>query len=134
LDNEPATALHGPDKEFLEKAAKVGITQENWDDGTSAKLTMHNAYRFTYSVEMRRGSYVHDIGKATGLDLTKLTGADVDGDYPLDIIIRDRLNTESLVLLKNGELVDEYYWNGMDKNHKHIQMSITKSFTCSRSC
>lgn len=129
LDNEPATALHSPDNEFLEEAAKIGITQENWDNGASAKLTMQNAYRFTYSVEMQKGSYVHDLGKPTGLDLSKLTGFDVDGEHPLDIIIRDRLNTESLVILKNGKLVDEYYWNGMHKNHTHLQMSVTKSFT-----
>ena len=130
IDNEAVTMiLHSPDIEFLEKAAIFGITQENWDSGASAKLTMQNAYRFTYNVEMRKSSYIHDLGKPTGFNLSRVTGVDVDGNHPLDIIIRDRLNTESLVILKNGKLIDEYYWNGMNKDHLHLQMSVTKSFT-----
>ena len=78
---------------------------------------------------MQNGSFVHDIGQASGFNLSKLNGFDVDGEHPLDIIIRDRLNTEALVILKNGQLVDEYYWNGMNKESTHIQRSITKSFT-----
>ena len=42
------TTLYGPDRKFIEAASAVGVTQKNWDSGKSAKLTMQNAYRFTY--------------------------------------------------------------------------------------
>ena len=47
--NASATTLHAPDQIFLESAKPFGITQQNWDNGKSAKLTLQNAYRFTYS-------------------------------------------------------------------------------------
>ena len=124
-----ATTFHAPDQEFLDKVAQVGITQANWDSGKNAKLVMQNAYRFTNYVELENGEFVHDLGKAEGFDLSKVQGYDFDGALAMDELLRDRLNTEALVILKNGKLVDEYYWSGMDKDSTHLQMSITKSFT-----
>lgn len=124
-----AATLNKPDTDFLASAEAVGITQKNWDNGVLARTTMINAYKFTPHVELETGKFVHDIGKASGFDLTKLTGRDIDGEYSLDVIIRDRLNTDALVIMKDGKLVDEFYWNGMDKDRTHLMMSITKSFT-----
>ncbi|WP_104046446.1 serine hydrolase domain-containing protein [Vibrio jasicida] len=124
-----AVTLHKPDAEFISNVALAGITLENWDNGQSAKLTMKNAYKFTHSVEMEKGDWTHDLGKAKGFDLDKPTAFDFDGELPMTQILRDRLNAESLVLLKDGELVDEYYWSGMNKDRTHIMMSVTKSFT-----
>ncbi|MPY26547.1 serine hydrolase [Shewanella psychropiezotolerans] len=124
-----ATTLHTPDQEFIDLAGQYGVTQENWDSGKNAKLTMQNAYRFTSYVEMENGAFIHDMGKASGLDLSRIYGHDIDGPIAMDILIRDRLNQEALVILKDGKLVDEYYWNGMSKYSTHLMMSITKSFT-----
>lgn len=124
-----AKQIQKPDEAFINNAAIAGITQENWDSGKSAKLTMKHAYRFTHSVELSTGEYLHDIGQASGFDLDSVQAHDVDGPHPMSVILRDRLNQESLVILKNGKLVDEYYWNGMNKDATHIQRSITKSFT-----
>lgn len=124
-----AATLVKPDRDFIDTAATVGVTLENWDSGKAAKLTMKNAYRFTHSMKMEKGTFVHDLGDAKGFDLDSFSARDVDGVHPLSVIIRDRLNQESLVILKNGQLVDEYYWSGMDKDQTHLMMSITKSFT-----
>jgi hypothetical protein len=124
-----AKEVHKPDVEFIQKVAQVGITQANWDSGKAAKLTIKNAYRFTHHVELSKGEYTHDIGQASGFDLNSMTAQDFDGEQPMSVILRDRLNQESLVILKNGQLVDEYYWSGMHKDHSHLMMSVTKSFT-----
>ncbi|ABV36452.1 conserved hypothetical protein [Shewanella sediminis HAW-EB3] len=124
-----ATTQHAPDKAFLDAAAQVGITQANWDTGSNAKLNMQNAYRFTHYLEMKNGPFIHDMGKPQDFDLTKVQGHDIDGPIAMDELLRDRLNTEAVVILKDGQLVNEYYWSGMDKNSTHLQMSITKSFT-----
>ncbi|CAM4136308.1 serine hydrolase domain-containing protein [Vibrio agarivorans] len=124
-----AIELHQPDRDYIEASTAVGVSQSNWDSGQSAKLTFKNAYRYTYNLEMSKGEFTHDLGKAKGFDLTGVKGHDVDGELPMDVLLRDRLNIESLVLLKDGQLVDEYYWSGMDKDHLHLMMSVTKSFT-----
>ncbi|MCL1036072.1 beta-lactamase family protein [Shewanella submarina] len=124
-----ASSFHGPDKAFLAQAEAVGVTQQNWDSGKNAKLTMQHAWRFTHHYVLEKGEYVHHLGEASGLDLTKLAALDVDGVHPMDVIIRDRLNQEALVILKDGKLVDEYYFNGLSQSSTHLQMSVTKSFT-----
>ncbi|MGF1753435.1 beta-lactamase family protein [Vibrio makurazakiensis] len=124
-----AKEIQKPDAEFIQKVAHAGITQDNWDSGKAAKLTMKNAYRFTHHVELSKSEYTHDIGKASGFDLNSVTAQDFDGEQPMSIILRDRLNQESLVILKNGQLVDEFYWSGMHKDRTHLMMSVTKSFT-----
>lgn len=124
-----AVETYKPDEEFIKQTSAMGITQANWDNGRSAKLTFKHAYRFTYSEKMSHGKFVHDLGQASGFDLSVLTGADIDGELPMDQMLRDRLNMESLVLLKDGKLVDEYYWSGMNKDQTHLMMSVTKSFT-----
>ncbi|WP_394138637.1 serine hydrolase domain-containing protein [Vibrio chagasii] len=124
-----AKQIQEPDAEFIQKVAHAGITQDNWDSGKAAKLTMKNAYRFTHHVELATSEYTHDIGKASGFDLNSVTAQDFDGEQTMPVILRDRLNQESLVILKNGQLVDEYYWSGMHKDQTHLMMSVTKSFT-----
>lgn len=124
-----ATTFNTPDQAFIRQAEKVGVTQQNWDSGNNAKLTMQHAYRFTHHYVLQKGEFVHDLGEASGLDLTRLAALDVDGVHPMDVIIRDRLNQEALVILKDGKLVDEYYFNGLSKSSTHLQMSVTKSFT-----
>ncbi|MBC7004836.1 serine hydrolase [Photobacterium sp. BZF1] len=124
-----ALEVHGPDKAFVEQTSALGIDQSNWDSGKSAKLTFKHAYRFTHHIDMEKGTFAHDLGKAQGFDLKSVTASDLDGEFDLETIIRDRLNIESLVLVKNGQLVDEYYWSGMNKDQTHLQMSVTKSFT-----
>lgn len=124
-----ALEVSPPDSQFVEKAAALGVTQLNWDGGRSAKLTLKHAYKFTHNVTMEKGEFVHDLGKASGFDLTSVKASDIDGPLPMDQLLRDRLNIESLVLLKNGQLVDEYYWSGMHKDQTHLMMSVTKSFT-----
>ncbi len=125
-----AATLHGPDQEFIDTTSQFGITQENWDSGVNAKITMQNAYKFTNFMEMTDGDKpVHDLGDARGLDLKALTALDLDGEYDMETIARDRMSLSSLVVLKDGDLVDEYYWNGQDVDRTHLQMSQTKSFT-----
>ncbi|WP_062270235.1 serine hydrolase domain-containing protein [Endozoicomonas arenosclerae] len=125
-----AVTYHPVDTEFVKQAAELNITQQNWDSGSAAKLTLRNAYRFTPYMEITKNdSFTHDLGKAKGLDLKRLRSKDLDGEYNLEVILRDRMNTESMVITRNGQLIDEYFWNGNDKNSTHLQMSISKSFT-----
>lgn len=125
-----AATLIAPDQDFIDTTAQFGISQENWDLGANAKITLQNAYKYTYAMEMSAGDKpVHDLGAAKGLDLKAVTALDLDGEYDIETFARDRMSLTSLVVLKDGDLVDEFYWNGHDKDRTHLQMSQTKSFT-----
>ncbi|MGJ7094393.1 serine hydrolase domain-containing protein [Vibrio hannami] len=124
-----AVEVHKPDAAFLEQVGAIGITQDNWDRENES-LTYQQAYKFTHHIKMNTGDYVWNLGETKQLlDLDKLTGHDFDGEYPLSTIIPFRLKMESLVVLKDGELVHEQYWNGMHKAKTHLEMSATKSYT-----
>ena len=84
----------------------AGVTQANWDSGRAAKVTFQNAYRFTFNVEMEKGKYVNRLGQAKGFNLNRVEGVDINEKLPLDVLLRDRLNVESLVILKDGRLID----------------------------
>ena len=125
-----AATYHAPDQSFIETIAQVGITPENWDSGESAKLMMKNAYLMTSYMEIsNKGTPVQDFGKASGLDLSKITAYDFDGAHNLEVIARDRLNIESMVITKDSKLIDAYYWNGTNVDSTHLQMSVSKSIT-----
>ncbi|UYM15198.1 serine hydrolase domain-containing protein [Endozoicomonas euniceicola] len=124
-----ALEVHKPDAAFLEQVGAIGITQDNWDRENES-LTYQQAYKFTHHIKMNTGDYVWNLGETKQLlDLDKLTGNDFDGEYPLSTIIPFRLKMESLVVLKDGKLVHEQYWNGMHKAKTHLEMSATKSYT-----
>ncbi|MCW7555935.1 beta-lactamase family protein [Endozoicomonas gorgoniicola] len=124
-----ALEIHKPDAAFLEQVGVVGITQDNWEEENES-LTYQQAYKFTHYVKMHTGDYVWNLGETKQLlDLDKLTGNDFDGEYPLSTIIPFRLKMEALVVLKDGKLVHEQYWNGMHKAKTHLEMSAGKSYT-----
>ncbi len=121
--------VHEPDHAFLEQVGSIGITQDNWDRENEV-LTYQQAYKFTHHIKMQPSDWTHDFGKASNsVDITALTGKDFDGEYPLDVILRDRLKLDSLVIVKDGKLITEHYWNGMHKDKTHLEMSATKSYT-----
>lgn len=124
-----ALEVHKPDTAFLDQVGQIGITQDNWDRENES-MTYQQAYKFTHHIKMNTGEYVWDLGETKQLlDLDKLTGNDFDGEYPLSTIIPFRLKVESLVVLKDGKLVHEQYWNGMHEAKTHLEMSATKSYT-----
>ena len=124
-----AATLHPVDQAFLNKVEPFGITQQNWDSGKQAKLTLKNAYRFTPHMSISKGNHIHHFGGTVPFNLNAIQARDLDGSYDLETLLRDRLNVESLVITRNGKLISEYYWNGTNQDSTHLQMSVSKSFT-----
>ncbi len=133
-----AGELYPPDDAFLEQAAATGVTQQHWDSPEFAAVTFPNAYRFTRYYRINRGLLgsgedvlVPEVwrGDGTALDLGKLYGNDADGRLDLETLLRDRLKNHSMVVLKGDRLLHQHFWNGLDENATHLDMSVTKSFT-----
>ncbi len=133
-----AAELLPPDEVFLEQAAAIGVTQEHWDSPEFAAVTFPNAYRFTRHYRISRGllGSGEDVlapeawrGDGTALDLSTLHGNDADGRLNLETLLRDRLKNHAMVVLKGDRLLHQHFWNGMDQDSTHLDMSVTKSFT-----
>ncbi len=133
-----AGELLPPDDAFLEQAAGIGVTQAHWDSPEFAAVTFPNAYRFTRHYRISRGllGSGEDVlvpeawrGDGTALDLSNLHGNDADGRLDLETLLRDRLKNHAMVVLKGDRLLHQHFWNGLDKDSTHLDMSVTKSFT-----
>lgn len=127
-----AGTLRLVDTAFLEQAAEFGVTQGNWDMSENASVTFPNAYRFTRHYEVIPGDAVAPAtwrDERGQLDLSDLTARDADGEQDVHTLLRDRLMNHSMVVLKGDRLLHQHFWDGMDKNSTHIDMSVTKSFT-----
>lgn len=132
-----AATFNGPDKAFIESAAPHAITINDWETGENSASTFPNAYKFTNSYRISHGL----LGSKTGVlvpeelnenmpvDFSQVMIADIDGEMPLATFLRDRLKNHSMVVLKGNNLVHQHFWNNMDENSTHLDMSVTKSYT-----
>ncbi|GIU53176.1 serine hydrolase [Shewanella sp. KT0246] len=126
--NVNAAEFQSRDEAFVDNAAHHAITVENWDQGENAASTFTNAYKFTHSYKLNTQGNHEDLGTGQ-MNFDNIFVDDVDGQISLNTFLRDRVKNHSMVVLKNGQLVHEHYWNNMNENTIHLDMSVTKSFT-----
>lgn len=125
------TTLHPVDEDFVGQMAEYGISQAEWDIPEFSSVALPHAYKFMRYYEISRGSAVAPQKWPDGeaLDLGRLKGMDGDGEHDLVTLLRDRLLNHSMVILKNGKLVHQHFFDGMNEQSTHLDMSVTKSFT-----
>ncbi|TAJ04425.1 class C beta-lactamase-related serine hydrolase [Marinilabiliaceae bacterium JC017] len=127
----------GVDEAFVEQSEKLGISQAHWDAPEYAAASFPNAYKYTRHYRISRGLLgapesvlvPEELVNTGSLNLSRLTGQDIDGEHDLITLLRDRLKNHSMVVLKDNKIVHQHYWNGMDEHATHLDMSVTKSFT-----
>jgi len=132
-----AETYHQVDDVFVKQAEALGVSQSVWDQPEYAAVSFPNAYKFTTHYRISRGLLgsgeavlsPQEWPEVNSLDLTKLKGVDADGEHDLVTILRDRLKNHAMVVLKGDKLVHQHFFNGLDKNSTHLDMSVTKSFT-----
>ncbi len=135
--NTQAATYHQADQVFIKQSESLGVSQSAWDSAEYAAVSFPHAYKYTSHYRIGRdllgsGESVlmpEQWQESSLLDITKLTGADADGEHSLDIILRDRLKNHSMVVLKGDELAHQHFYNGLNKDSTHLDMSVTKSFT-----
>lgn len=132
-----AATYHPVDEAFVKQAEALGVSQSVWDQPEYVAVSFPHAYKFMLYYRISRG--LLGSGKAVlapqkwnetnSLDLTKLRGQDADGEHDLVTLLRDRLKNHSMVVLKGDKLVHQHFFDGLDENSTHLEMSVTKSFT-----
>jgi len=130
-----AVTFHKADQDFLKQIAKYGITQQNWDSEEYASVMNIETHRISdYAVIDNDKDTVVKFEKSDKKleDLHKLNVTDVDGaQLSAYEMLRDRMHNNTMVILKDGKLVYEHYWNGSNKDTRHTTFSAGKSFTSS---
>ncbi len=120
----------GPDQAFIEAAAAIGLTGENWDTPEFIASAMPHVYKFSHSYTLRKGDYVREIPTSeTLLDLDSVMVEDFDGPMSARDFLMNRMQNHNAVIIQNGELVHEHYGNGLNEFSTHLDMSVSKSFT-----
>lgn len=135
--NSYSATLHPVDEVFVKQSEQMGVTQAVWDQAEFAAVTFPNAYKYMPHYQVSRDGADQNgqplapeqwrMGSA--LDLSKLSGNDVDGSHDLLTLLRDRIKNHSMVVLQGDQLRHQHFYNGMDENSTHLSMSVTKSFT-----
>jgi len=95
-----------------------GITADSWQEWP------HNRWAFHHIDEVLRTAVV-PRGKGPELELTDGVPLDVPG---LDDELRAR-STDALLVLRGCEIRLERYLNGMQRDTRHLLMSVSKSLT-----
>jgi CubicO group peptidase (beta-lactamase class C family) len=125
-----AAEFHDRDRAFIDNAANHMITVDNWDTAENSASTFPHAYKFAYGHTIKAGGVApEDIKKGKPLDLSQIMVSDIGGEMPLNTYLRDRMKNHSMVVLKDGVMVHDHYWNGTKEGDTHLMMSVTKSFT-----
>lgn len=124
-----AAEFQGPDTDFVNNAAHHAITINNWDQGENAASTFPQAYKFTHSYKLDTNGMLPEVfDNSKRLDLDAIMVSDIEGEMSLSSFLRDRVKNHSMVVLRDNQLLHEHYWNNMNQDTPHLDMSVTKSF------
>ncbi len=125
-----ATTFKQPDQEFIEAAASIGMTGENWDTPEFVSSAMPHVYKFAHSYTLHKGDYVRELERGEQLlDLEQVMVPDFDGPMSAKDFLMNRMQNHNAVVIKDGKIVHEHYGNGLDEFSTHLDMSVSKSFT-----
>lgn len=107
----------------------TGVTVANWYWGPANQWSWHHTRQLFPSQNISRG-----IGPVSILDRAPQDLSAISFKDPVSkrqMTIRDMLQTtyaDGFIVLKDGNIVTEQYFNGMKPDDPHLLMSVTKSF------
>jgi CubicO group peptidase (beta-lactamase class C family) len=102
------------------------VSKANWQDGPWNRWAFQHMREVFPTMVVSRGE-----GPVVPLPERRMDlGALPVGDSGLNVSQAfERAYCDAAVVLHNGELIWENYWNGMNESSRHLLMSVTKSFT-----
>lgn len=111
-------------------AAENLVTYANWMTAPYNRWGMHNVRNLAPSTPVRRGTTIselplHDRSK----DIEALMFPSIGGGEQNLLHHLHVTRTDAFVVMQNGELLYENYFNGQQADDCHIMFSVTKSLT-----
>jgi CubicO group peptidase (beta-lactamase class C family) len=127
VDGRPMTAAEMGIMQGIPPSRTIDISA--WDKGPDNRWAFQHISEFLHVANVSRGS-----GPAAplGLALQDLSGLQFESLEGQQMTVADMLvqtYTDGFIVLQNGDVVLEKYFNGMTPNTRHLLMSVSKSVT-----
>jgi CubicO group peptidase (beta-lactamase class C family) len=120
-------------------AAEMGIMQgsppqrlvdmSKWDKGPDNRWAFQHISEIIPTANISRGSGSASLLKHAPADLSVLEFEAPDGKQMTVHEMLEATYTDGFIVLKQGDVVFEKYYNGMTPNTRHLLMSVSKSVT-----
>jgi CubicO group peptidase (beta-lactamase class C family) len=106
------------------------VTKANAWDAPFNRWTFQHMRNLYPSAAVERGlSPVRSFDDAA-VELDQIEAPGIDGGtHSLEVVLKDHLFTDGIVVLHRGRIVYERYWNGMTARTPHWWMSVSKTIT-----
>ncbi|BDU40715.1 serine hydrolase domain-containing protein [Vibrio nigripulchritudo] len=126
-----AVTYHQPSIEMEANLNAYGAGVANWEEARFMPFTMSDAHLYHHHAMIKHGEAM-PIKVVGGLDVSKILIDHIVPNKKISVydVMRDRGSVSSFVVMnKNGEILQEEYWNGTDKDTLFHIMSSHKSFS-----
>ena len=109
--------------------AKRVVDPMTWDKGEECRWAFQHISEIIPTANITRGSGAPRPLTSTPIDLSGVTFATADGaKTTIRTMLRDTY-TDGFIVLQNGRVLYEKYFNGMKPHTRHLLMSASKSVT-----
>lgn len=122
-----------------ETAAELGIMQgspprrpidiSNWDKGPDNRWAFQHISEIVPTANISRGSGTPTTIPGTPREITKIAFGDLDAEEMTVRELLDATYTDGFIVLHQGNIAFEEYYNGMMPETRHLLMSVSKSIT-----
>lgn len=99
---------------------------DSWQDGPTNKWAFQNIEKFLPVAEIHPPTSNNSLKRGTSLKLENVTINIDDQKFRLDSLLSET-HTDSIIVLRGGEILYEKYFNGMQRNSRHLLQSVSKS-------
>lgn len=127
VDGRPKTAAELGIMKGFPPERTVDIA--SWDKGPDNRWAFQHISEFLHVANISRGSGSSTALEPAFADLSGLEFTDAEGGTLTVSEMLVRTYTDGFIVLKDGELVFERYYNGMTPDTRHLLMSVSKSVT-----
>ncbi len=104
------------------------VTLDNWQDGPYNRWAFQHVGHIVPTAQLSRGAGPVAALPRAHQDLTGLTFDGPDGPTTIGAML-DRTYTDGFIVLQDGRIVAEKYFNDMAPESWHLLMSVSKSLT-----
>ena len=104
------------------------INTENWLEATNNKESFQKVESLFESVRIKRSSQEPSRLSQNLNSLDSIQIQDIEGQNKTFREMLTSTHTDAFLVLKDGEILFEEYFNGMKPDSFHLMNSITKSF------
>lgn len=104
------------------------ITVDNWGTAPNNRWSFQHMQALFPTTRLLRGDVSPMIFSSAEKDLQNISFKRSDGDTSSVKKMIDDSFTDSFMVVKNGEIIAEQYFNNMTADSHHLMNSVTKSF------